>query len=189
MIFSLCVDLCVPLCRIMNIPVHRSMCTLYDCDWPMVPTTASEIIVIQQPNLHKTLNFPHHLLKKYTCSQNKWISWLITNQQKSATKSHFRWRLKLGLLQFKYDALLLELNLAFACKSETLSSLCSYALFVLTKSSKSKNKWCMNRRQFKDLTSPCQASSERKASDFSSEVPGSIWTESKILLLFFCCFT
>ena len=36
-------------------------------------------------------------------------------------------------------------NLAFACKANTLRSLYSHALLILTKSSKSKIKWCMNR--------------------------------------------
>ena len=36
-------------------------------------------------------------------------------------------------------------NLAFACKTETLSSLYSHALLILTKSSKSKHQVVMNR--------------------------------------------
>ena len=36
-------------------------------------------------------------------------------------------------------------NLVFACETETLGSLYSYALLIPTKSSKSKIKWCMNR--------------------------------------------
>ena len=41
---------------------------------------------------------------------------------------------------------------AFACKTETLGSLCSHALLILTKWSKSKNK-VVHGQKFKDLPS------------------------------------
>ena len=61
-------------------------------------------------------------------------------------------------------------NLAFACKTETLSSLYSHALLILTKSSKSKDQ-VVHEQKLKDLlSSTCQVSVERSMLDFESEV-------------------
>ena len=47
-------------------------------------------------------------------------------------------------------------NLAFACKTETLNSLYSHTLLILTKSSKSKHQ-VVHEQKFKDLlSSTCQ---------------------------------
>ena len=60
-------------------------------------------------------------------------------------------------------------NLAFTCKNETLGSLYSHALLILTKSSKSKNQ-VMHEQKFKDLlSSTCLTSSDRKLLDLESE--------------------
>ena len=61
-------------------------------------------------------------------------------------------------------------KLTFACKTETLSSLHSHALLILTESSKSK-KQVVHEQKFKDLlSSTCLTSSERRLLDFESEV-------------------
>ena len=61
-------------------------------------------------------------------------------------------------------------NLAFACKTEILSSLYSHALLILTKSSKSKHQ-VVHEQKFKDLlSSTCQVSVERSMLDLESEV-------------------
>ena len=61
-------------------------------------------------------------------------------------------------------------NLAFACKTETLRSLYSHALLILTKSSKSKHQ-VVHEQKFKDLlSSTCQVSVERSMLDLGSEV-------------------
>ena len=53
-------------------------------------------------------------------------------------------------------------NWTFACKTETLGSLYSYALFILTESPKSKNQ-VVHEQKFKDLlSSTCQVSVERR---------------------------
>ena len=65
-------------------------------------------------------------------------------------------------------------KLAFACNSETLGSLYSHALLILTKSSKSKNQ-VVHEQKFKDLISnTCQISSERRVSHLESEVQYSL---------------
>ena len=57
-----------------------------------------------------------------------------------------------------------------ACKTETLSSLYSHALMILTKSSKSKHQ-VVHEQKFKDLlSSTCQVSVERSMLDLESEV-------------------
>ena len=74
-------------------------------------------------------------------------------------------------------------NLALACKTETLSSLYSHALLILTKSSKSKHQ-VVHEQKLKDLlSSTCQVSVERSMLDLGSEVQ---WfnTYSGILLEF-----
>ena len=56
-------------------------------------------------------------------------------------------------------------NWAFACKTETLGSLCSHALMILNYTSKSKNQ-VVYEQKFKDPTSStCQISPERKVLD------------------------
>ena len=61
-------------------------------------------------------------------------------------------------------------NVAFECKSETLSSLYSHDLLILTKSSKSKYK-VVHEQKFNDLlSSTCQVSVERSTLDLESEV-------------------
>ena len=60
-------------------------------------------------------------------------------------------------------------NLAFVCKTETLSSLYSHGLLILTKSSKSKHP-LVHEQKFKDLlSSTCQVSVERSMLDLESE--------------------
>ena len=52
-------------------------------------------------------------------------------------------------------------NLTFSCKTETLGSLYSHALLILTKSSKSKNQ-VMHEQKFEDpSSSTCHFRSER----------------------------
>ena len=76
-------------------------------------------------------------------------------------------------------------NLAFACKTETLSSLYSHALLILTKLSKSKHK-VVHEQKFKDLlSSTFQVSVERSMLDLGSEVNTH---RGNILLLDFFCF-
>ena len=53
----------------------------------------------------------------------------------------------------------LYINLAFACKTETLCSLQSHALLIPLKSSKSKQQE-VHEQKFKDLSSTCQVSVE-----------------------------
>ena len=61
-------------------------------------------------------------------------------------------------------------NWAFACKTETLGSLDSYALLILTYTSKSKNQ-VVHEKKFKDLPSnTCQNSPEGGVLDLESEV-------------------
>ena len=61
-------------------------------------------------------------------------------------------------------------NLAFACKTETLSFLYSHTLLILTKSSKSKHQ-VVHEQKFNDLwSSTCQVSVERSMLDLGSEV-------------------
>ena len=55
-------------------------------------------------------------------------------------------------------------NLAFACKTEILGSLYSRALLISTKSSKSKYQ-VVHEQKFKDLSSTCLTSSERRMLD------------------------
>ena len=60
--------------------------------------------------------------------------------------------------------------LTFACKTETLGSLYSHALLILTRSSKSKHQ-VVHEQKFKDLlSSTCQVSVERNMLDLESEV-------------------
>ena len=80
-------------------------------------------------------------------------------------------------------------NLAFACKTETLSSLYSHALLILTKSSKSKHQ-VVHEQKFKDLlSSTCQVSVERSMLDLESEVQWFNTHWGNILLLEFFIFT
>ena len=76
-------------------------------------------------------------------------------------------------------------NLAFACKTETLSSLYSHALLILTKSPKFKHQ-VVHEQKFKDLLSrTCQVSVERSMLDFGSEVQWFNTHRGYILLLEF----
>ena len=80
-------------------------------------------------------------------------------------------------------------NLAFACKTETLNSLYSNALLILTKSSKSKHQ-VVHEHRFKDLLScTCQDSVERSMLDLGSEVQWFNTSWGNILLLEFFVFT
>ena len=76
----------------------------------------------------------------------------------------------------------------FACKTETLGSLYTNALLILTESSKSKYQ-VVHEQKFKDLlSSTCQISSERGALDLESKVVrglGSIPTGGNICLSFY----
>ena len=83
---------------------------------------------------------------------------------------------------------LLYTSLTFACKTETLSSLYSHALLILTKSSKSKHQ-VVHEQKFKDLlSSTCQVSVERSMLDLRSEVQWFNTHWGNILLLEFFCF-
>ena len=63
-------------------------------------------------------------------------------------------------------------NLAFACETETLGSLKSHALLILTKPSKSKNQ-VVHEKKFKDLlTSTHHISSERWVLYLESQIQG-----------------
>ena len=89
------------------------------------------------------------------------------------TKYYPQWGLNLWF-QVQYSPF--WANLAFTCETETLGSLYSHALLILTKSSKSKNQ-VMHEQEFKDpLSSTCQVSSESSLLYLESEVPGSILT-------------
>ena len=80
-------------------------------------------------------------------------------------------------------------NLAFACKTETLNSLYSHALLILTKSFKSKHQ-VVHEQKFKDLlSSSCQVSVERSILDLGSEVQWFNTHWGNILLLEFFVFT
>ena len=75
-------------------------------------------------------------------------------------------------LSFQVQHAPLYTNLAFACKTETLSSLYSHALLILTKSSKSKHQ-VVHEQKFKDLlSSTCQVSVERSMLDLGSILTG-----------------
>ena len=68
-------------------------------------------------------------------------------------------------LWFQVQHAPLYTNLAFACKTKTLSSLYSHALLILTKSSKSKHQ-VVHEQKFKNLlSSTCQVSVERSMLD------------------------
>ena len=83
-------------------------------------------------------------------------------------------------------------NWVFAFKTETLGSLYSHALFILTKSSKFKNQ-VVDEQKIKDLlSSQCPVNLERIVLDLESEVhwrPGFNTHWGKILLLDFFVFT
>ena len=69
--------------------------------------------------------------------------------------------------------------MTFACKAENLGSLYSHALLILTQSSKSSKNQVVQEQKFKDLSSTCQVSVERRVLDLESEVirgPGSFPT-------------
>ena len=91
-------------------------------------------------------------------------------------------------LWFQVQHYPLYANLTLACKTETLGSLYSHALFIPLKSSKSKYQ-VVHEQKFKDLlNSTCQVSVERIVLDLESEVmrgPGSIPTGGNILSLDF----
>ena len=71
-------------------------------------------------------------------------------------------------LWFQVQHAPLYTNLAFACKTETLSFLYGHAPLILTKSSKSKHQVV---HKFKDLlSSTCQVSIKRSMLDLESEV-------------------
>ena len=92
-------------------------------------------------------------------------------------------------LGFQVQHAPLYTNLAFACKTETLSSLYSHALLILTKSSKSKHQ-VVHEQKFKDLlSSTCQVSVERSMLDLKSEVQWFNTHWGNILLLEFFVFT
>ena len=76
----------------------------------------------------------------------------------------------------------------FACKTETLRSLYSHALLILTKSSKFKHQ-VVHEQKFKYLlSSTCQVSVERSMLDLGSEVQWFNTHWGNILLLEFFCF-
>ena len=79
-------------------------------------------------------------------------------------------------------------NLSLVCKTETLSSLYSHALLILTKSSKSKHQ-VVHEQKFKDLSSTCQIGVERSMLDLGSEVQWFNTHWGNILLLEIFVFT
>ena len=92
-------------------------------------------------------------------------------------------------LWFQVQHAPLYTNLALACKTETLSSLYSHALLILTKSSKSKDQ-VVHEQKFKDLlSSTCQVSVERSMLNLRSEVQWFNTHWGNILLLEFFVFT
>ena len=92
-------------------------------------------------------------------------------------------------LWFQVQHAPLFINLAFACKTETLSSLYSHALLILTKSSKSKHQ-VVHEQKFKDLlSSTCQVSVEGSMLDLESEVQWFNTQWGNFLLLEFFVFT
>ena len=92
-------------------------------------------------------------------------------------------------LWFQVQHAPLYTNLAFACKTETVSSLYSHALLILAKSSKSKHQ-VVHEQKFKDLlSSTCQISVERSMLDLESEVWWFNIHWGNILLLEFFVFT
>ena len=92
-------------------------------------------------------------------------------------------------LWFQVQHAPLYINLALACKTETLSSLYSHVLLILTKSSKSKHQ-VVHEQKFKDLqSSTCQVSVERSMLDLGSEVQWFNTHWGNILLLIFFVFT
>ena len=91
-------------------------------------------------------------------------------------------------LRFQVQHASLYTNLAIACKTETLSSLYSHALLILTKPSKSKHQ-VVHEQKFKDLLSnTCQVSVERSMLDLEAEVQWFNTYWGNILLLEFFCF-
>ena len=83
----------------------------------------------------------------------------------------------------------LYINLALACKTETLSSLYIHVLLILTKSSKSKHQ-VVHEQKFKDLlSSTCQVSVERSMLDLGSQVQWFNTHWGNILLLEIFVFT
>ena len=91
-------------------------------------------------------------------------------------------------LWFQVQHAPLYTNLAFACKTETLSSLYSHALLILTKSSKSKHQ-VVHEQKFKDLLSSiCQVSVERSMLDLESEVQWFSTHWGNILIVDIFCF-
>ena len=92
-------------------------------------------------------------------------------------------------LWFQVQHAPLYTNLAFACKTGTLSSLYSHVLLILTKSSKSKHQ-VVHEQKFKDLlSSNCQVSVERSMLDLESEVQWLHTHWGNILLMEFFVFT
>ena len=92
-------------------------------------------------------------------------------------------------LWFQVQRAPLYTNLAFVCKTETLGSLYSHALLILTKSSKSKHQ-VVHEQKFKDLlSSTCQVSVERSMLDLGSEIQWFNTHWGNILLLGFFVFT
>ena len=92
-------------------------------------------------------------------------------------------------LWFQVQHAPLYTNLAFACKTETLSSLYNHALLILTKSSKFKHQ-VVYEQKFKDLlSSTCQVSVERSMLNLKSEVQWFNTHWGNILLLEFFVFT
>ena len=92
-------------------------------------------------------------------------------------------------LWFQVQHAPLYTNLVLACKTETLSSLYSHALLILTKSFKSKHQ-VVHEQKFKDLlSSTCQVSVERSMLDLGSEVQWFNTHWGNILLLEIFVFT
>ena len=95
-------------------------------------------------------------------------------------------------LWFQVQHAPLYTNLVFACKTETLSSLYTHALLILTESSKSKNQVVHEQKftHFKHLLSSiCQVSVGRSMLNLESEVQWFNTHWGNILLLQFFVFT
>ena len=101
------------------------------------------------------------------------ISWKQNNQLQNVTLVSIE---PLDLW-FQVQHAPLYTSLALACKTETLSSLYSHALLILSKSSKSKHQ-VVHEQKFKDFpSSKCPVSVERSMLDLETWASGSIPTE------------
>ena len=76
------------------------------------------------------------------------------NNANIGIRGFISWKQKISVTKFHVQHAPLYTNLAFACKTETLGSLYSHALLILTKSSKSKNQ-VVHEQKFKGQKGEC----------------------------------